>query len=60
MDFTADLLDQVGVAVTPGVGYGQNGESYVRLSLTVPDAALEKWLMQLSRWRNTRQTEVKK
>jgi len=60
VDFTADLLDQVGVAVTPGVGYGQNGESYVRLSLTVPDAALEKWLMQLSRWRNTRQTEVKK
>ena len=60
VDFTADLLDQVGVAVTPGVGYGQSGEGYVRLSLTVPDAALEKGLLRLSGWRNTRQPEVKK
>jgi len=60
VDFTADLLDQVGVAVTPGVGYGQSGEGYVRLSLTVPDAALEKGLLRLSGWHNVRQPEIKK
>jgi LL-diaminopimelate aminotransferase len=54
MDFTADLLDQVGVAVTPGIGYGKQGEGYVRLSVTIPDAALVKGLSRLSGWRNTR------
>jgi LL-diaminopimelate aminotransferase len=54
VDFTADLLDQVGVAVTPGVGYGQSGEGYVRLSLTVPDIALQKGLIRLSNWHSTR------
>ncbi len=57
MDLTADLLDQVGVAVTPGIGYGKNGEGYVRLSLTIPDASLVKGLSKLSGWRSAhRQT----
>lgn len=59
MDFTADLLEQVGVAVTPGVGYGKNGEGYVRLSLTIPDATLVKGLSRLAGWHNTRQRIVK-
>jgi LL-diaminopimelate aminotransferase len=60
VDFTADLLDQVGVAVTPGVGYGRNGEGYIRLSLTIPDAALVKGLSRLSGWRNTRRLTLKR
>ena len=60
VDFTADLLDQVGVAVTPGVGYGQSGEGYVRLSLTIPDASLVKGLSRLSGWRNTRRLTMKR
>ncbi len=60
VDLTADLLDQVGVAVTPGVGYGQSGEGYVRLSLTIPDASLVKGLSRLSGWRNTRRLVAKK
>jgi LL-diaminopimelate aminotransferase len=48
VDFANDLLEQVGVAVTPGVGYGKDGEGYVRLSLTVPDAGLVKGLSRLS------------
>ena len=53
VEFTADLLEQVGVAVTPGTGYGQNGEGYVRLSLTIPDASLVKGLSRIAGWRNT-------
>jgi LL-diaminopimelate aminotransferase len=60
VDFTADLLEQVGVAVTPGVGYGRSGEGYVRLSLTIPDAALVKGLSRLSGWRNTRRLTIRK
>lgn len=60
VDFTADLLEQVGVAVTPGVGYGRSGEGYVRLSLTIPDAILVKGLSRLSAWRNTRRLTAKR
>ncbi len=59
MDFAADLLEKVGVAVTPGVGYGKSGEGYVRLSLTIPDATLVKGLSRLAGWHNTRQRIVK-
>lgn len=60
VDFAADLLEQVGVVVTPGVGYGLNGEGYVRLSLTISDVALVKGLSRLSGWRNTRHMTLKK
>jgi LL-diaminopimelate aminotransferase len=60
VDFTADLLDQVSVAVTPGVGYGRSGEGYVRVSLTIPDVSLVKGLSRLSGWRNTRRLTLKK
>jgi len=54
VEFTSVLLEQVGVVVTPGGGYGKHGEGYVRLSLTVPDAALVKGLSRLAEWRDTR------
>lgn len=53
MDFAANLLDQVGVLVIPGTGYGPSGEGYVRLSLTLPDAALVKALSKLSGWQDS-------
>lgn len=51
-EFTNDLLDKVGVVVTPGTGYGRSGEGYVRLSLTVPDAVLIKGLSRMAEWRD--------
>jgi LL-diaminopimelate aminotransferase len=54
VEFATDLLDKVGVAITPGVGYGRHGEGYVRLSLTVPDATVVKGLSQLAAWRDTK------
>ncbi len=38
--FVADLLEQTGVMVTPGRGYGQWGEGYFRISLSYPDDVL--------------------
>ncbi|MDR7400710.1 MAG: LL-diaminopimelate aminotransferase [Armatimonadota bacterium] len=47
-EFAATVLDRTGVVVTPGVGYGQQGEGYVRLSLTVPDDRLDEALRRLA------------
>jgi LL-diaminopimelate aminotransferase len=54
MEFATDLLERVGVVVTPGTGYGRNGEGYIRLSLTIPDAALVRGLSKLANWRDSR------
>jgi len=54
VEFTQDLLEQVGVVVTPGIVYGRNGEGYVRLSLTIPDASLVKGLSRLCEWRDSK------
>jgi LL-diaminopimelate aminotransferase len=35
IEFATKLLS-VGVAVTPGIGFGEYGENYVRFSLTQP------------------------
>ena len=51
--FATELLDQVSVVVTPGTGYGAEGEGYVRLSLTLSDASLVKGLSKLAAWRGT-------
>ena len=54
VEFTNDLLERVGIVVTPGIGYGKYGEGYVRLSLTIPDAGLVKGLSRLAEWRDTK------
>jgi len=50
-EFTKVLLEQIGVVVTPGTGYGPSGEGYIRMSLTVPDDELEEGVERLSRWK---------
>lgn len=51
VEFATRLLDDVGVVVTPGVGYGAAGEGYVRLSLTIPDDRLDEGVRRLKEWR---------
>ena len=50
VEFATDLLDKVGVVVIPGIGYGHNGEGYVRLSVTIADALLLKGLSRMAQW----------
>jgi LL-diaminopimelate aminotransferase len=50
LEFASRLLDDIGVVVTPGIGYGPHGEVYVRLSLTIPDERLEEGLRRLAGW----------
>ncbi len=36
------LLQEQGIVVTPGVGFGKSGEGYIRMALTVDESVLEK------------------
>src|SRR5712664_2624192 len=47
--FAGHVLDEVGVNITPGVGFGAHGEGYFRLSVTAPDARLEEAMARLRR-----------
>jgi len=50
LDFATTLLEEAGVVVTPGIGYGRCGEGYIRLSLTIPDERLEEAVRRLTLW----------
>ncbi len=40
--FCSDLLEKTGVVVTPGLGYGQWGEGFFRISLTYGDDVIKE------------------
>ena len=48
--FTARLLDDLAIVVTPGSSYGKHGEGYIRLSLTTPDDMIKKGVDRLNSW----------
>jgi LL-diaminopimelate aminotransferase len=45
--FASHVLDEVGVNITPGVGFGAHGEGYFRLSVTAPDTRLEEAMSRM-------------
>jgi LL-diaminopimelate aminotransferase len=49
-EYAARLVNETGVVLTPGASYGEAGEGYVRLSLTIADDRLEEALNRLSRF----------
>jgi len=48
-DFSALLLEEVGVLVVPGIGYGECGEGYIRISTTIKE---DRLITALDRIRN--------
>ncbi|MEK7847663.1 MAG: aminotransferase class I/II-fold pyridoxal phosphate-dependent enzyme, partial [Chloroflexota bacterium] len=51
VSLATELLQKLSVVATPGIGYGEAGEGYIRLSLTLSDGDLEEGLRRLSGWR---------
>ncbi len=41
-ELAVKFLEEMAIVVTPGNGFGPNGEGYFRISLTVPDARLQE------------------
>lgn len=52
MENARKLLD-VGVAVTPGIGFGKHGEGFLRFSATRPIKDIEEACRRLAKMRNT-------
>ncbi|NLK25739.1 MAG: aminotransferase class I/II-fold pyridoxal phosphate-dependent enzyme [Euryarchaeota archaeon] len=48
MEFASRMLD-AGVVVTPGVGFGANGEGFVRMALTQPVERIEEALERMEK-----------
>ncbi len=48
-DFARRLLEEAGVVVTPGIGFGRYGEGYFRAALTVGEARLEEAIERIKK-----------
>ncbi|MFZ1980862.1 MAG: LL-diaminopimelate aminotransferase [Smithella sp.] len=49
LEFTNRLFDKTAVVVASGTAYGQYGEGFVRISLTVPDKRLEEAMQRIEK-----------
>jgi LL-diaminopimelate aminotransferase len=47
MEFASKLLS-IGVVVTPGIGFGEHGENYVRIAVTQPEERIEEACKRIS------------
>jgi LL-diaminopimelate aminotransferase len=47
--FSTLLLEQGGIVATPGNGFGETGEGYIRMALTVDEARLKEAVKRLKR-----------
>ncbi|MDO4540219.1 MAG: pyridoxal phosphate-dependent aminotransferase [Syntrophomonadaceae bacterium] len=47
--FAEEVLEQCGVIITPGSGYGQYGEGYFRIALTVPKERIEEAFARMAK-----------
>ena len=48
--FAEAVLEGCDIVVSPGSSYGEHGEGYIRLSLTLSDADLDRAVDRLSSW----------
>ena len=49
LEFTNRLFDKTGIVVAAGTAYGQYGEGYIRISLTVPDQRLAEAMARIEK-----------
>lgn len=49
-DFAVDLLKNTGVAVVPGIGFGDCGEGYIRIALVQSEARLGEVVSRTEKW----------
>jgi len=48
--FCADLLNDAGVSMTPGVVYGPSGADYIRISIVIPTDRIEEAIGRMQAW----------
>jgi len=52
IDFCGRVLDELGVVVTPGLGFGPGGEGWFRVSLTASDEDIAEGARRFREWRS--------
>ena len=50
LKFCADLLNDTGVSMTPGVVYGPSGADYIRISIVIPTDRIEEAVGRMQAW----------
>jgi LL-diaminopimelate aminotransferase len=46
-DFCERLIEKTGIVVTPGNGFGDEGEGYFRISLTISEKKIKEAMKRL-------------
>ena len=49
-DFVVSLIEDIGISVTPGIGFGPHGEGYIRIALVQPEHRLEEAVQRIKKW----------
>jgi alanine-synthesizing transaminase len=47
LEFSKFLLQKTGVVVSPGIGFGEGGEGFVRFALVADEEKIEKAVRQI-------------
>ncbi|MDV0444374.1 LL-diaminopimelate aminotransferase [Methanorbis rubei] len=49
VEFTSKMINEAGIVVTPGTGFGPNGEGYVRFAITRPVARINEAIERMKK-----------
>lgn len=50
LEFSKKLLSEAGVAVSPGIGFGEHGDNYVRIALIENDNRIRQAARNIKRF----------
>lgn len=54
LEFSLQLLDNVGVAVSPGIGFGEMGDQYLRLAIVESSERLQSAVDRMGEWMSSK------
>jgi len=60
LKFCEKLIQETGIAIAPGVGFGPEGEGYVRFALVTRDSRLYDLLLRLKKFLGVKGVNIKK
>jgi LL-diaminopimelate aminotransferase len=52
--YSSELLEGIGLSLAPGAAFGQHGEGYLRISITLPIDRLEEGMQRFAEWSRER------
>jgi LL-diaminopimelate aminotransferase len=50
IDFASDMLEKAGIVVPPGIGYGEYGEGYFRIALSVDKSRIHEAIQRMKEY----------